>query len=613
MNMMRQRLLSPTFYDWRQLPFPEIWIVDTEFYPGAGLANGGVVGDPITPLCLVAKERRSGRVIRLWQDELGKIPPYPTDGRALIVGYALAAEFGFHVALGWPEPAHALDAYVEFRHLTNDGSIGAGGREKGFYSIGGALRYFGQDEIDTARKDEMRKRILQGPPFTDREKRDILLYCEDDVIALDRLFPHTIRTLRPPLGHAMFRAKVQWTVALHERRGVPMNGLQLGKMKHHWQDMRCGLVEELDGPFGCFEIVKGRPHWRRKRFAAYLHRQGLLAGWLRRADGNLDESDEAFLAMVQSPQYRHMEPLRNLRYALAKLRISNLSVGADHRNRAPLWAYGTKTGRHAPKASQFIFGPAKWLRFMITPPPWSCLVHRDFMQQEVRIAAVLSGDGALLYACESGDVYEGIATQLGFIRESMNLDERAEVRSLFKIVVLSVQYGTGFRALAQLTGISEDVAAEILARLKARFPRYAEFCDNVWDHAALDLEIGTPFGWYMQTPPGMNPRTIRNYPMQSTGSEIQHVMCVLAERRNIQVLVTVHDAVMAEGPADCGEDLAIELDRLMGDASAVVLQGYRLPTDKQIIKPGETYFDKRGKEMWATVSRLLAKIERGET
>jgi hypothetical protein len=79
------------------------------------------------------------------------------------------------------------------------------------------------------------------------------------------------------------------------------------------------------------------------------------------------------------------------------------------------------------------------------------------------------------------------------------------------------------------------------------------------------------------------------------------------------VLVTVHDAVMAEGPADCGEDLAIELDRLMGDASAIVLQGYRLPTDKQIIKPGETYFDKRGKEMWATVSRLLAKIERGET
>ena len=32
--------------DWRDLPFREIWVVDTEFYPGSGLANGGVVGIP---------------------------------------------------------------------------------------------------------------------------------------------------------------------------------------------------------------------------------------------------------------------------------------------------------------------------------------------------------------------------------------------------------------------------------------------------------------------------------------------------------------------------------------------------------------------------------------
>jgi hypothetical protein len=37
--------------------------------------------------------------------------------------------------------------------------------------------------------------------------------------------------------------------------------------------------------------------------------------------------------------------------------------------------------------------------------------------QEVRIAAVKSGDGNLLEACESGDVYMGIATQLGFYHD----------------------------------------------------------------------------------------------------------------------------------------------------------------------------------------------------
>jgi len=49
------------------LPFREIWAVDTEFYAGPGKANGGVDGDAPTPLCLVALELRSGRIVRLWQ------------------------------------------------------------------------------------------------------------------------------------------------------------------------------------------------------------------------------------------------------------------------------------------------------------------------------------------------------------------------------------------------------------------------------------------------------------------------------------------------------------------------------------------------------------------
>src|SRR5262245_1437130 len=172
-------MTAQIFSDWRDLPFREIWAVDTEFYPGAGLANGGVHGDPVTPLCLDAIEMRSGRVLRLWQDELGVFPPYRLDADALIIGYNLAAEFGVHRACGWGEPARALDCYLEFRHFTNSGVVKSEDREKGFYSISGALRYFLEDEIDVSRKEGMRDRILQGPPFTDQEKRDIFRYCED--------------------------------------------------------------------------------------------------------------------------------------------------------------------------------------------------------------------------------------------------------------------------------------------------------------------------------------------------------------------------------------------------------------------------------------------------
>jgi hypothetical protein len=127
-------------YNWRDLPFREIWSVDAEYYPGSGLSHGGVEGDPITPLCLVAHEMRSGQTVRLWQDQLGPFPPYRLDAEAAMWGYNLSAEFSFHIGKGWGEPACALDAYVEFRHCTNDGSVRSGDRDKGFYGLAGGRR-----------------------------------------------------------------------------------------------------------------------------------------------------------------------------------------------------------------------------------------------------------------------------------------------------------------------------------------------------------------------------------------------------------------------------------------------------------------------------------------
>lgn len=66
---------------------------------------------------------------------------------------------------------------------------------------------------------------------------------------------------------------------------------------------------------------------------------------------------------------------------------------------------------------------------------------------------------------------------------------------------------------------------------------------------------------------------------------------------------------MVEVNLDQADQASAALDRVMRDAAAIVLGGYELPTDAQIIRPGERYYEKRGKEMWATVNRLLAKLE----
>src|SRR5262245_2492015 len=225
--------MAKTFTSWKELPFSEIWAVDTEYYPGKGLANGGREGDPITPHCLVALEMRSGRVLRIHPDEFGPFPPYRLDAGALFIAYNNAAEYGVHIRNKWGRPACAIDAYVEFRHYVNDARIKSGDRPKGFYSLDGALQFFCEDGIDAARKTEMRDRILQGPPFSAADTKESVLYCEDDTRALARGVEHIVPTIRS-LPHAMMRAQFQWCGALHEQRGIPVNLPKLERLRDTW-------------------------------------------------------------------------------------------------------------------------------------------------------------------------------------------------------------------------------------------------------------------------------------------------------------------------------------------------------------------------------------------
>ena len=307
-----------TSSNWSDRLAREVWVVDTEFYPGRGLANGGREGDPPTPLCVVAMELRSGRVVELWQDEFGPFPPYRLDADACFIAYVNTAEFGTHIALGWGQPACAIDAYIEFRLLCNDGSIKSGDREKGFYSLDGALGYFGGNGIDTAHKTDMRDRILQGPPFTLQERRDILDYCRNDVEALAQLVPHIVPTIRS-LPHAYIRANFAWATAQQEHRGIPLARPDLDRILGCWDDMRVDLVTAMDGPFGCYEIIDGEAHWREERHAAMVRRRGLA--WPTYADGSYDITAETFKEVAR--QYPEIEPLRELRSSISSCVFTN--------------------------------------------------------------------------------------------------------------------------------------------------------------------------------------------------------------------------------------------------------------------------------------------------
>jgi DNA polymerase I len=587
------------------LPFHEIWAVDTEYYPGPGYANGGRDGDRITPLALVAVEMRTGRTVRLWQGELGPAPPYRLDPDVLVVSYMATAEMGFHLAAGWGQPACLLDCYTEFRHHTNDARVTSKDnglrRDKGFYSLAGALRFFRQDVLDVTRKDETRDRILQGPRFSSRERREILEYCEDDTRALARLAHDLVPTIRS-LPHALYRGQYVCAIARQERRGVPIDLPRLELIRARWSGIKTSLVVAVDRDYGCYEIEDGEPHFRDHLFRAYVRRQRIP--WPEYEDGTLDRRAETFRDMATA--FPQVDGLRELRSTLSQLRLNDISVGRDGRNRCLIGPFGTKTGRNAPSNSKFVFGPAKWIRFLITPELDTALIHRDFPQQEVWIAAALSGDPALLAACLSGDVYLGIAKRLNVAPTDATPQTHPDVRKLFKTVTLGIQYGLGPQSLATRTGLSRYEAGEIIARLRAEFRTFEEWSARVADRAGLDMLLSTPFGWNMRCPPGTNPRTVRNWPIQAGGAAILHAACILAERRGLRIVAPIHDALLIEAPIEDAADASMELDRAMRDASRLVLRGCELPTSGgDPILPGDRYFDERGEGMWNTINRLL--------
>ena len=71
------------------------------------------------PVCMVARELISNRLVRMWQDKLSADPPFSLDERTLFVAFYAPAEWGCFAALGWPMPARVIDLYAEFRAKTN--------------------------------------------------------------------------------------------------------------------------------------------------------------------------------------------------------------------------------------------------------------------------------------------------------------------------------------------------------------------------------------------------------------------------------------------------------------------------------------------------------------
>jgi DNA polymerase-1 len=382
-----------------------------------------------------------------------------------------------------------------------------------------------------------------------------------------------------------------------EHNGTPIDTEMLGLLRQNWEGMQDRLMAEVDKDYGVYD---GRT-FKIDRFAALLAAHGIP--WPRTETGRLALDDDTFRQQAKSHPF--VSPLRELRSALSDMRLNDLAVGQDGRNRTILSAFRSRTGRNQPSNTKSIWGPSVWLRGLIKPPPGYGVAYIDWSQQEFAIAGGLSGDLAMQAAYQSGDPYLAFAKQAGAVPADATKATHGAQRELFKQCVLAVQYGMEAESLALRIGQPPIVARDLLRSHHEVFRTFWRWSDAAVDRAMLHGSISTVFGWHIHVGENPNPRSLRNFPVQANGAEMLRIACCMATERGIEVCAPVHDALLICAPLDRLEADIAATRAAMAEASRLVLGGFELRTDVSITRYPDRYMDPRGAVMWDRVTKLL--------
>jgi DNA polymerase I len=554
--------------------FRYVWLVDFEFHQPDG--------EQPTPLCLVAKEFFTGKVIRQWAP-FDPFPPYEAGGNSLVVSYYSTAELGCYLALNWPMPEYILDLYAEFRRHTC-GLVVPNGN-----GLLGALAYYGLPSLERAVKDENRALAMRGGPYTEAEKIRLSDYCHDDVLALERLLPALLPGL--DLMRALIRGRYMAALARVEWRGVPINAHRYTLLRENWDRLQLSLIAAIDRSYCVYE---GRT-FKQELFAAWLKTQNIP--WPVLESGNLAMDEDTF--KDQARVYPVLNALKELRSSLSQMRLSDLKIGHDSRNRCLLSPFASRTGRNQPSNTKFVFGPAVWLRNLIQAPPGLAIAHLDYEQQEFAIAAYLSDDEAMMAAYRSGDPYLAFAKQAGAVPPDATKQSHKAIRDAFKICALAVQYGMEETSLGYKLGLTPAHGRELLQMHRTAYPRFWRWSQAVQDWAMLHGSLTTTYGWTIHVNGSqVNPRSLRNFPVQGNGAEMLRLAIILADEGGVEICGPIHDAVLLQAASEDIDEAVERCRKAMIAASELVLPGFPLRVEAKTWDWTTHYSDDRGAEFW---------------
>lgn len=477
---------------------------------------------------------------------------------------------------------------------------------------------------DRKQKDLMRDLILGQQSWTDDEWDSIMLYCYSDIADLKELFkkvvsihhqenhPYTLKQATDRGEYVRMSAEMDYASL-----GFPVYGDSVEKIFSNKAQVKTNIIFNLP-PYWriCYEKKAGKWTLKKKQIEELITARGWVE-W-RRTETGLPVLKEDYLKELSLI----IPEVAVLRTAIKSLNTLN---SADLRDQVvggyikpKTFAFTAVTGRNGlkPTAGYLLNLPA-WLRRIINPHPGMYLAGYDWSQQEIAVAAALSGDQKLLEAYQTGDIYLALGKMSGHIPEDGTKKTHKKQRDLFKALQLGLGYGKGVNSLGyDIWGIMQEDGMSLLdAKAKAQeifnwhkrtFSVYWEWNNKLIVQARMNGWIESLDGWTEWVGRMTKDTQLKNFPSQANGAVMLRIATkklyhAWREGRLPPLLCSQHDAVWYNLIPSQLEAQNAEIFKILDEASIETI-GILVKSDEKLFGMGKEYvpenYDQHHAKIW---------------
>ena len=236
-------------------------------------------------------------------------------------------------------------------------------------------------------------------------------------------------------------------------------------------------------------------------------------------------------------------------------------IAQDGRIHAKFWQLGTTTGRIASSDPNLQNIPTRTedgraVRSVFMAPEGKVLMSADYSQIELRVAAILAEEDAMLAAFVAGeDIHSATAQRVfGVAADAVT----AEMRRQAKVLNFGILYGMGAKSVSSAMGVSFTEGKAFLGNYFNAFPKLRSWTERVVENAREHGYTETALGRKRFLPELLagNPavraaaeRAAINAPVQgtATGDLVKRGMIALHQANApLMLLVQVHDELLCE-------------------------------------------------------------------